>query len=166
MVWYRITLYLSLLFVSVSCFTKGQMDATEPVYQKVSNLLPGAYREVTPMTPEQLKKHWQEQFERESQKKMWKDGWIMLRVGILLFFAGIFLSGILAQYAGEMIAHLVSPAGITLACTGGVFMQLAEWWKVASFGLLLILGYGVFSYLRRGKGIEFKKAKRQLQPKQ
>ncbi len=153
----RIALYLSLMFICVSCFTKGQMDAMKPVYQKPMPLLP-VYQEVTPLTPEQLKEHWKDQFERENQKTMWKDGWILLRLGIFIFVAGFFMSGIIAQYGGELLANMVSPTGITLACTGGVFMKLAETWKVVSLGLLVILGYGIFSYLWRGKGFKFKKA--------
>jgi hypothetical protein len=140
----------------------GDLPPLDPHKKVYQSIVPGVfgfggvYREVSPLSAEELKKEWEDEFKRHNQRKMWDRGLFFLTIGLPLFFAGFFMSAVLAQYAGQMIAHLVSPMGLTFACTGASMMKLAEMWVLVSLGFALLLIYGIVSYIRRNKGLEIK----------
>jgi hypothetical protein len=96
---------------------------------------------------------WEERFNHKNRRLMWNRGFWLLSIGIPLAIGGFILSGAIAMYAGQMVAHLVTPIGITLTCSGGLLMELAEWYIVITIGFGVLAFYAVFSYIFRKKGI-------------
>lgn len=152
-----------LLVLSLTCIALSQndYDSSKKLYQTRA-LIPDivasthpALKEVTlpeTLTPAELKQKHKDEFEQKRTERLWNRGFLFLSIGLPLFFAGFFMSTVLAQYGLQMIAHFLSPTGLTLACTGAFMMKLAELWVIVTAGVLCLTIYGIVSYLLRDRG--------------
>jgi hypothetical protein len=157
--------YLFFLLVTTPfVFSKNLplMDPGQPVYQAGKTMpdfllkVHPSIKEVKPLSAKELQVQWEAEFTRENRRKMWNRGFMFLQIGIVMTLTGFILSRMLAQYLGQMLAHMISPVGIVFACSGAWLMEAAEKYWIIGFGVLIMALYITYSVLTKDKGISIK----------